>query len=615
MAEQHQLQFDVSGILTLLGGHLYSNPKVAIRELLQNAHDSCQRRLLEDPKLPKNYQPHIDVSTDALSRTLTIRDNGSGLTESEIHQYLSTVGKSYTSELRHRLSSGNSPDTELFVGQFGLGLLSAFSIASRMDMLTHSYKMGHPAWFWRFDGGEQYAVSIDERSEPGTTVILHLKLDGEFLLNPSLLAETIRHFADFIPTRITVQGSTEPLNAQRAPWHGHTTDLTAYQNFLHKRFKAKDILTLLPLKDTSTIQGEATQLRGVLYVPANAALSVKEYGDVSIYVRGMLVTEQDRELLPRWARFVHGAVESPNLNVTASREQVRQDEVFFATQQAIERQLLSHFSELAEYEPETWRGIVYEHNDLIKAWALESAALFDTVAHLVLFETTRGRIDLPTYRLHSGGNIYYFVEEIGATQEALLYEAQGLVAINASRYAEEDFLQRYALSRADVELIQLTSESDYIFMPVAPSEFERWQAIMRYYSEQGIRAKLVRFEPAAIPAVMVFPPGSDTIAKARRALEEQDIEGPVADMLSDYLQLRDPDKSATPGVLHLNVSNKLMQRLLADTGPDSRFTAALEIVYHNARFFSGQAVTPLDARLSFDMISFSLETLLLADDA
>jgi molecular chaperone HtpG len=132
-------------------------------------------------------------------------------------------------------------------------------------------------------------------------------------------------------------------------------------------------------------------------------VSIREYGDVSVYIRRMFVTEEERELLPRWAKFVRGVVESPILNPTVSREQVRRDEVFYQIQTAIEDQLIAFLQDLAEHNPAAWRNIVIAHNDLIKAWALESRTFFDAVCDLVTFETSRGRLSVQEYLQASGG--------------------------------------------------------------------------------------------------------------------------------------------------------------------------------------------------------------------
>ncbi len=615
--ETHSISLHVPGILRLLSEHLYSDPRVALREILQNAYDSCQRRQLEDT-LSADYHPHIDVSIDPTRRQLIVADNGSGLTRREIQDYLATIGRGYTAELRDRLQFGGREEALHLIGQFGLGILSAFIVADRVTMVTRSYQTGSGAWRWQSSGEESYQLAPATRHEVGSTLVLDLKLAGEFLLNADVLVRAIRTYADFLNVPISLNGSERPVNALDAPWHTGA-DEAEYRRYLSERFSARFPLAVVPLHDHVEIIKHAdgttdtivTPLGGVLFVPTGSVISVREYGDVTVYVRRMFITDDERDLLPRWARFVRGVVDSPILHPTVSREQLRRDEAFFHIQHALEQQLLSFLQELAHSQPAAWRNIVIAHNDLIKGWALESRPFFDAVCELVTFETSRGRLTLPAYREISGGDLYYFVEERGATQEKTLYEARGLAVIDASRFAEEAFLHAYARTHPGVSAHQLEPGAGFVFEAVEASE-PAWEMLIRYFSEQGIPTRAARFEPATIPAILVYPPGSDQIAEARAALEGGEISGPIAGLVEEYLRARDPQQLAGQGTLHLNVANTLMQRLSCLTPEHPAFTAALEIVYYNARFFAGRALTPKEARLGFDMISYSVEQLVRA---
>jgi molecular chaperone HtpG len=613
----HPINLHVPGILNLLSEHLYSDPKVALREMIQNAHDSCRRRIAEDPA-PATYSPRIDITLDKENRLFILQDNGSGLTEQEIHDYLATIGRGYTARLRERLQFANREEALALIGQFGLGLLSAFIVAERVVMITRSYRPDSPAWQWVSVGEETYTLGPAERGEPGSTFYLHLKLAGEFLLNEGIVHEAIRTYADFLQVPIYLNRSKKPVNVIDAPWHCGAGE-KGYRQYIGKRFGAREPLTVLPLKDhvekvrlPDGSQDEiVTPLAGVLFVPTGSVVSIQEYGDVAVYIRRMYITDEERELLPRWAKFVRGVVECPILKPTVSREQVQRDDTFYRVQRAIEEQLIAHLQHLAEHQPDAWRNIVVAHNDLIKGWALQSPTFFTSVCDLVTFETSRGRLTMREYLEASGGDIYYFVEERGATQEKMLYEARGLVVIDASRFAEEAFLQAYARTRPGIHLRQLEPGASFVFAEQSELGPE-WEMIARYYTEQGIQTRVVRFEPDSIPAILVYPPGSDHIAEARAALDGGEISGPIANLVEEYLRMRDPTQTATQGILHLNAACPLMQRLLGIPAEHAAFTATLEIVYHNARFFAGRTLTSQEAKQGFDMISYSVEQLVRA---
>lgn len=616
-SEVHPISLHVPGVLRLLSEHLYSDPKVVLRELIQNAYDSCQRRRVEDPQSDQ-FDPRIDIHLDAAKRLFSISDNGSGLSKQEIQDYVATVGRGYTAELRDRLQFGGRSEALQLIGQFGLGLLSAFIVADRIELVTRSYQPDSSAWRWISTGEELYRLGPAERDAPGSTFILHLKLAGEFLLNEDVVRRSIRIYADFLQVPIYLNGSAQPINAIHAPWH-IGADIDAYRRFIAERYNMRQPLAILPLRDhvdlvvhpDGSTDQIVTPLAGVLYVPMGSVMSIREFGDVSVYIRRMFITDDERELLPRWAKFVRGVVDSPVLHPTVSREQVRRDDIFYQIQTAIEEQLFEYFEFLAQNDPATWRNIIIAHNDLIKAWALESRSFFDAISDLVTVETSRGRLTIPEYLAASGGIVYYFMEERGSIQEKMLYEAQGLVVIDATRFAEEGFIQAYARTHPEVEVRQLGPGASFLFSDVRNPP-QAWETITRYYNEQGIGTRIVKFEPNSIPALLIYPPGSDHVAEARAALDGGDITGPIAGLVEEYLRLRDPQHTATQGVLHLNASSSLMKRLLKLSPEKESFTAALEIVYHNARFFAGRTLTAHEARLGFDIISYSVEELVRA---
>ncbi|MDE3231420.1 MAG: ATP-binding protein, partial [Chloroflexota bacterium] len=442
------VEIHLPGLLKLLGESLYSTPRVALRELVQNAHDSCVRRREEDPQAASDYAPAIHIWADREARQLFIEDNGSGLTREEITVFLATVGRGYTSELRSRLGAGGRDEALELIGFFGLGLLSAFMIAQRVQITTCSYQAPDEAWLWVSEGGQSYALRRATRASVGTTVQLDVRDDALFLLDTGALADTLRTYAELLPVPITIGKGGEVINAQPAPWmleEGDQNDHTRavrYAAWVRERLDP-NALAILPLDDAHTADGATIPLRGALYVPERSIISIREYGDVAVYVRRMLITERERDLLPDWARFVTGVIECPLLNPTASRETLRHDEIFDAVRESVATQLLAFFERLATDAPLDWEAVVRAHNDLIKGWAVRSYDLFTRVADLVTFRTSRGELTIPDYLRENPGRIFYYEEEDGLVQALTLFEARRLAVIDARWFADVAFLKRY----------------------------------------------------------------------------------------------------------------------------------------------------------------------------
>ncbi|HLZ25298.1 MAG TPA: hypothetical protein VKQ30_24520 [Ktedonobacterales bacterium] len=604
------IEMHLPGLLKLLGEHLYSDPRVAVREMTQNAHDSCVRRREEDAAVTNAYAPAITIRAETAARQIIIEDNGSGLTREEIGTFLATVGRGYTGELRERLGAAGREEARELIGMFGLGLLSAFMIASRIEITTLSYQTPEHGWRWVSDGGQSYALRPAERDEIGTTVRLALREDAKFLLDPGVLADILRLYAEFLPVPITVGSDLEPINAHPAPWASERAPGPArtleYAAWVEERRGVRP-LSVLPLADITTESGARIPLRGVLYVPPRSIISIQEYGDVTAYVRHMLITERERDLLPDWARFVTGVLDCPLLNPTASRETLRHDEIFEAVRDGIARQLLAHFETLAEMAPVDWATIVQAHNDLIKGWAIRSPDLFTRVADLVSFKTSRGILTLPEYLQENPGRIFYYDDDEGVTQALALFEARRLAVVDARWFADTAFLKRYG-EVYGVPVEELEPAAGYLFTPVEDRE-GAWQAVVHVCASQDFPVRLLAYEPEHLPMILLYPPGAERLRRAQRNMEQGRYAGPIRRLVRGYLDRQEMDETVLKGVLHLNARNPLLRRV-RDLGPEHPdFAPLLSILVTNARMFAGQGLSTQDTIACFEQINRSLAQL------
>jgi molecular chaperone HtpG len=604
------VEIHLPGLLKLLGEHLYSNPQVAVREMVQNAHDSCVRRREEDKSVADAYQPSIAIFVDAGERQLVIEDNGSGLTREEIATFLATVGRGYTGQLRAELESAGRAEALDLIGMFGLGLLSAFMVALRIEITTASYQTPETAWRWISEGGQSYALRRATRESVGTTVRLDLRDDAKFLLEPSTLEDILTVYAEFLTIPIFVNRGAEPINGQPAPWQQENEQgvgqTARYIAWVEAR-RGMRPLTVIPLEDVTLEDGRHVPLDGVLYVPPRSIISIQEYGDVTIYVRHMLITERERDLLPEWARFVTGVIDCPLLNPTASRESLRHDEIYGAVQAALARQLLAHFERLAESAPVDWAAVVQAHNDLIKGWAVRSPELFVRVADLVVFKTSRGQLTLPEYLHENPGRIFYYGDDDGVTQALALFEARRLAVVDARWFADVAFLRAYG-EVYGVPAEELAPGAGYLFATVDDPEGV-WQPLLDAYRAEGYPVRLLSFEPEHLPMILLYPPGAERLRRAQRNMDDGRYAGPIRRLVRGYLDRQQPDEAVLKGTLHLNARNPLLRRV-RDLGPEhADFNPLLGILVANARMFAGQGLSAQDAIACFEQINRSLARL------
>ncbi|HVT79888.1 MAG TPA: ATP-binding protein [Phycisphaerae bacterium] len=605
MAERGTFQLHLPGLLKVLAEHLYSSQRVGVRELLQNAHDSCVRRSVE--QWEASYRPRIDLSIDARAKVLRVSDNGSGLTTQEIQTYLTVIGRGYTRELRERLAAEDADRSQLLVGQFGIGFLAAYLLASEVTVETLSANSA--ALRWRSIGDDGYELDAGSRERQGTTVELKLKPSANFLLRESLLTDTVREYADFLPTPVFVADSAAPANLGSPPWEQSDPE-SACRAYAARRFGESEPLCVLQLRDGKVNLGHDTvtvPLRGFLFIPAQSVVSVKEYGTAAVYIRHMAICDADKDLLPDWARFVRGVIDCPALQPTASREAVHQDDAFEALRQILAEQLGAGLRRIAREEPQAWRQVVFAHTDLIMGWAAKDDDFFRLVADSVPLRTSRGRIAFPEYLQASGGGIYYTTRELGSLQEKILAEGRDLPAIDASWFGVQEFLKRYAAIKNGLPMIRLDDDLGRLLQPVTPGPY---QELLTLCEELGFNTRAASFKPADFPAVMTYPAGAEFVRDATSALNQGLIPDGFSSFLHEYVSQK---QASTPahGTLHLNISCPLIQRLAAAEVPVARKQAALATIAFFARLFCGRMLDASQATTDLASWRKSLERLVL----
>jgi molecular chaperone HtpG len=604
MTSRGQYQLHLPGLLKVLAEHLYSTQRVGVRELLQNAHDSCVRRACELPET--GYRPRIDLTIDTPARILRIADNGSGLTEEEIHNYLTVIGRGYTRELRERLAITDSDTSVRLVGQFGIGFLAAYLLASEVTVETKS--TNHRAIRWRSVGDQEFELSEGYREDIGTTIELRLKPSAFYLLREPSLIEAVREYADFLSTVIHVENSVAPVNLGMPPWNQVESE-SACRNYAKRRFGENDPLWVLPLTDGKVDLGHDTitiPLRGFLFVPAQSTVSVKEYGTLAVFIRHMAICNAEKDLLPSWARFVSGVIDSPALQPTASREAVHQDDAFEALRRVIADQLGNGLRQLAARDGETWRRIIYGHTDLIMGWAAKNHDFFRMVSMSIPLKTSRGRIPLPEYLQQSGNTLYYTTRQLGSLQDKILAEGRDVPAIDASWFGVQEFLTRFTEIHDDIQLVQLDDNLDTLLVRCPSNEFDE---LLRLGEELGFTTCAASFRPADFPAVMTYPADAETIRDAQSAMKEGLIPEAFSSLLESFIYQRQPH-TRDGGTLHLNTTCPLIQRLASENIPIDRKQAALATIAFFAKLFCGRMLNATQASSDLKAWSRSLERLI-----
>ncbi len=504
--ERFDTGVNLGGLMSVLSEHLYSTPDVAVRELVQNAHDSIlRRRWMENngQSTLSNEDPQIRVTTDTVAQTLEVADNGSGLTQDEIHQMLATIGVGATGQLRQETEN---PD---LIGLFGLGFLSTFVVADEVVVTTTSAKTPTETFQYRSADGYSYSVLPAQTAAVGTTVTLQLKAGYSDLSNDRMILSILDRYCRLLNIPISLNNG--PAINLDAPWRWESStreDRLKFAAAFDQRFEP---LAAVP------IEAEGQSVRGQMWVHGGSTYGNADNRSMSVFVRGMLLAENDIDLLPRWAGFVSGVIESPDLTPTASRETLQNDAAYTEAQMVIAEALIVGLSDTALHDPPAWRRILQRHSQALLGAAVTDDRLFQLVADQVVLPSTQGERTVAALR--HGRRLYVSLGADGGFEE-LLFLARGIPVINGSRYGVVPFLRMYA-NKHGLDVVEIGTDGGNadVFEPVTLADNDL-QWLQAELASEGEAIYPARFDPEEVPLVVV----PDREAELKQRLESDELD-------------------------------------------------------------------------------------------
>ncbi|ROP50746.1 HSP90 family protein [Streptomyces sp. PanSC9] len=576
--QPHTFQVDLRGLVDLLSHHLYSSPKVYLRELLQNAVDAVTARLAEEPDAPALVRLH------AADGGLRVEDSGVGLTESDVHTLLATIGRS------SKRAQGLQEVRSDFLGQFGIGLLACFVVAERIRVVSRSARAPEAPpveWTARDDGS--YTVRTlphAERPEPGTTVHLTPRAGAAEWLSPERVLTLARDFGALLPYDVRVDG--EPISDLPAPWDrpypSPATRRVALARHCHELFG------FTPL-DSIGLDVPVAGVRGVAYV-LPSAVSPAQRATHRVHLKGMLLTERAEQLLPDWAFFVRCVLDTDSLRPTASRESLYEDETLAAVRDALGERIRSWLTGLAAGDPERLAAFLAVHHLGVKSLARHDTDMLRTMLPWLPFETTDGQLSLEEFaQRHPVVHFTRTVEEY--RQVAPIASAQGVGVVNGGYTYDSDLVEALPRVRpgtvvAELDADTVTAHLDAVD-PAAELALSGFLAAARAKLDPlGCDVVLRAFHPLSVPALHL----DDRAARHEQARAE--AEEQADDLWAGILgSLRG---GAPRARLVLNHLNPLVRRISSIKDPELIGTAT-ESLYGQALLMAQRPLRPADSAL------------------
>jgi len=569
-------KMNLSGLLHVLGDALYSTPDIVVRELVQNAHDSCVRKRIEAGA--SEADAWIRVRTEP--GVLIVEDCGAGLTCDEIDEYLATVGSGYTRLLREGDASGGRPSAERnqLIGCFGLGFLSAYVVAERVSVWTCSYQTPDEAWLFTSRGGQQYAIRSAEARDVGTEVRLELEPAHRHLSEPGRLDEILRRYCSLIDVPLLRDGVR--INRVPPPWRD--PELPAHplaQRRACLEFAAQFERVFAPLVThlirpaaTDGSSSSAEPVRGLVWVQDGASYASSDQRNVSLFVRGMWIGCDERELLPAWAGFFGAVLESDVLEPTASRESLKRDAHFRAARAQLEQVVIEALLTLAAEEHEAWQAVRLRHNEALLAACLCEPALFGALADLLVVPTSEGEFTLPALLRRSQQTLYLSQATQRGAHE-LLFRALRMPIVDGSRYAVAPFCRAYA-ERHQSRLVELGTEAgEHALFRPAGLDAESERQLAACFDPEVYQVMVRRFSPAFLPFVAV----EDELQQLKERMEADATNRRIASAALGLARLYTESVEKRPATkLYVNADSPIVELLLCL--PAGRREQALDLL-------------------------------------
>lgn len=426
--ETRGFQSEVKQLLQLMIHSLYSNKEIFLRELISNASDAADKlrfRALSDAALYENNgELHVRISTDKEARTLTISDNGIGMTRDEVIDNLGTIAKSGTKSFLESIGQDQAKDSQL-IGQFGVGFYSAFIVADKVTVRTRAAgESADKGVFWESEGEGDYTIADIEKADRGTEITLHLREGEDEYLDDWRLRSIISKYSDHISLPVEIETKNEEdgtvtwekINKAQALWTRNKAEVSdeEYKEFYkHISHDFADPLSWVH----NRVEGKQ-EYTSLLYVPSKAPWDLwnrEQRHGLKLYVQRVFIMDDAEQFMPNYLRFIRGLVDSNDLPLNVSREILQDSSVTRNLRSALTKRALQMLQKLAENKPEEYQAFWKEFGLVLKEGPAEDSSNIEAIAKLLRFASTHNDSDAQTVSLED------YVSRMVEGQEKIYY--------------------------------------------------------------------------------------------------------------------------------------------------------------------------------------------------
>ncbi|MBX0488184.1 molecular chaperone HtpG [Campylobacter coli] len=560
-----QFQTEVNQLLQLMIHSLYSNKEIFLRELISNASDALDKlnflSVSDDKYKSLKFEPKIEIKIDKDKKTLSISDNGIGMDKDDLINNLGTIAKSGTKSFLENLSGDAKKDSQL-IGQFGVGFYSAFMVASKIEVLSKK-ALDDKAYLWSSDANG-YEINDANKEEQGTSITLYLK-DDEFANTykiESIIEKYSNHIQfpifmekeEFIPAKEgEEEGKTElkisQINKANALWRMQKSSLKTedYERFYEQNFHDSN----KPLLYLHTKSEGKLEYNSLFFIPQNAPFDlyrVDYQSGLKLYVKRVFISDDDKELLPTYLRFVRGIIDVEDLPLNVSREILQENQILKGVKEASVKKILSELEKLKNKDKEKYLSFFKNFGKVLKEGLYGFGGEKDSLLKLMLYKSTKGE---------SLRSLEEYKNDIQGEQKEIFY----ITGNNESLLRNSPLLEEY--KQKNIEVLLMDDEIDSLVTPML-GEYEGLKFIaINQVEDKNELSDEEKNEFAPL------------VAKFKELLKDQVEDVRLTSRLKD---------SPSCIVYDKNKPDFAMQQLLKQMGQEQNFKPILEINPKHAIF-------------------------------
>ena len=477
MDEQGQIQIHTENIFPIIKKAVYSGHEVFLRELVSNGVDAINKRRMAamGGDCSEGDEGTIQIRINREAKTVTISDNGIGMTADEVKRYINQVAFSSAEDFLEKYKQ----ESDAIIGHFGLGFYSSFMVADRVELLTRSARPDSEAVRWSCDGSPNFSLTAAERDDAGTDVVLHLMEDELEYLEPTRLRTLINTYCDFMAVPVQLEGET--VNKRDAPWRKSARDL-----------KDQDYIDLYrylypfqgdPLLWVHLNTDYPYNLQGILFFPRQSGRADWEKGEIKLYCNQVFVSDSIKEVVPRYLLPLRGVIDSPDIPLNVSRSALQTDRRVRSIGNFVAKKVADRLRNLKQDDPAAYADAWDALAPFVKIGAMEDEKFADQIAELILFGTTAtaGEGDDPDpigageksfttlagYRARLSSDhsnrILYSTDDLAQASALNLWTSQGAEVLKLETVIDTQFIPWLESRHDDLKFQRVDAELDDSF--------------------------------------------------------------------------------------------------------------------------------------------------------